>query len=163
MDNAKNSLTESRTDRFAVGEDLVKLGIDLVESAERLQKFLSKEFYSRATDYAPEEASASVKECEVILSKIKALLVLPKTQTFGDFKKVFEEILGGIRLGRIKLDKDMYRNATRLYNDMKETSEWFAKIVDKVTDYYPDDFYGEDSDDAIAALILALKRLKVIK
>ena len=163
MNNAKNRLTESRTNRFSVGEDLVKLGIDLVESAERLQKFLSKKFYSRATDYAPEEASAAIKECEAILSQIKSSLVLPKAQTFGDFKKVFEEILGGIRLGRIKLDKDMYRNAIRLYNDMKETSEWFAKIVDKVTDYYPDDFYGEDSDDAIAALILALKRLKVIK
>ena len=40
MNNAKNRLTESKTNRFSVGEDLVKLGIDLVESAERLQKFL---------------------------------------------------------------------------------------------------------------------------
>ena len=163
MNNAKNRLTESRTNRFSVGEDLVKLGIDLVESSERLQKFLSKEFYSRATDYVPEEASTAVKECEAILSQIKASLLLPKTPTFDDFKKVFVEILGGIRIGRIKLDRDMYRNASRLYNDMKETSEWFAKIVDKVTDYYSDIFYGEDSDKAIAALILTLKRLKVIK
>lgn len=163
MNNAKNRLTESRTNRFSVGEDLVKLGIDLVESSERLQKFLSKEFYSRATDYVPEEASTAVKECEAILSQIKASLLLPKTPTFDDFKKVFVETLGGIRIGRIKLDRDMYRNASRLYNDMKENSEWFAKIADKVTDYYSDIFYGEDSDKAIAALILTLKRLKVIK
>ena len=163
MNNVKNRLTESKTNRFSVGEDLVKLGIDLVESAERLQKFLSKEFYSRATDYAPEEASAAIKECEAILSQIKASLVLPKAQTFGDFKKVFEEILGGIRLGRIKLDKDMYRNAKRIYDDIKETSQGFQQIADKMAEAYADDFYGEDSEDAIAALILAMKRLKVIK
>ena len=160
---AKSSLTESKTNRFNVDETVVKLGVDLSAAVARLQDFLSKEFYGRASGYSPEEATAIVKDCEDILFQIKSKIKLVQPLKYSEFNRVFEEILGGIRLGRIRLDSDMYRNAKRIYDDMKETSQGFQQIADKMTEAYADDFYGEDSEDAIAALILAMKRLKVIK
>ena len=53
----KSSLTESKTNRFNVDETVVKLGVDLSAAVARLQDFLSKEFYGRASGYSPEEAT----------------------------------------------------------------------------------------------------------
>ena len=159
----KTVMTESKTNRFNVDEELVKLGVDLSAAVSRLQDFLNKEFYGRASDYSPKEAAEVLSDCENLLAQIKSKLKMPEPLKYSEFNQVFEEILGGIRIGKIRLDRDMYNNAQRIYDNMKETSQGFNQFLDKITDTYADDFYGEDSEDAVAALILALKRLKIIK
>lgn len=156
-------LTESKTNSFNVSEELVRKGVEFADAADRLQKLLSKEFYSRASDFDANAAKAVIGECKELLKQIEHSLSFNPDLTMEDFRREFVNILSGIRGGRINVDYTMMAGAKKIFYKLMEISENFRKIVDYLDNEFFDDFHADDNREAVTALILALKRLKVIK
>lgn len=156
-------LNESRTDSFNVPEELVRKGVEFADAADRLQKFLSKEFYSRASDFDMEAAKSLIAECKELIGQIEGGVAVKPELTMADFRREFVNILSGIRGGRINVDYPMMAGAKKIFYKLLDSSEQFVAIVDYLDDTFFDDFHADDNREAVTALILALKRLKVIK
>lgn len=158
-----DKLNESKTNRFNVSEELVRKGVEFADAADRLQKLLSKEFYSRASDFDADGAKAVINECKELLKHIEVSLSFKPDLTMEDFRREFVNILNGIRGGRINVDYTMMAGAKKRFAALMESSENFRKIVDYLDNEFFDDFHAVDNREAVTALILALKRLKVIR
>lgn len=156
-------LNESRTESFNVPGELVRKGVEFADAADRLQKFLSREFYSRASDFDMESAKALISECKDLIGQIERAVAVKPELTMTDFRREFVNILSGIRGGRINVDYPMMAGAKKIFYKLMDNSERFAAIVDYLDDEFFDDFHDDDNREAVTALILALKRLKVIK
>lgn len=156
-------LKESYSSSFNITEDILRASVEFTTAADELHNFISKGFYSRASEFNNMEAAKLIKQCETMLNKIKEQLAHTSSLTSEGFYKEYRKTVNWLNWQLNDISPMDIRAAERKFDDLYETSPAFLKLFRMLPERDQELFFEEDTGRNLkASFVLTLKKLKVI-